>query len=75
MKKLKKALKAAPISANASPSALRWGRSVRRMRAFTSGAATQPLSIVHATNSSFESIASATALARARSVSVCSVGR
>ena len=72
MKKLKKALKAAPISANASPSALRWGRStVWRMRAFTSGAATQPLSIVHATNNSFESIASATALARARSVSVC----
>ena len=48
---------------------------VRRTRARTSGAATQPLSSVQATKSSFESIASATALARARSVSVCSVGR
>ena len=45
------------------------------MRARTSGAATQPLSHVQATKSSLESIASATALASARSVSVCSAGR
>ena len=45
------------------------------MRARTSGADTQPLSSVQATKSSLDSIASATALARARSVSVCSAGR
>ena len=68
-------LKAAPISENASASGLRSAGSGRSMRARTSGAETHPLSHVQATKSSFESIASATALARARSVSVCSAGR
>src|SRR3954452_11201224 len=69
------AWKAATISISASANGLRSGGSGLRTIALTSGAAAVPPSHVQATNSWLEEIASATALARARSMSVCSAGR